>query len=205
MTMKETMHKRDLKKIDKRERIIEAARDCFRRMGFDQAKLSDIAKGAQVAKGTLFSYAASKHDLLVMVFLQELTPIVSFDLEPPLDGPIRQRLLEHFERIARHAQNFPDLTRLFQKEMAWLSGHADELDSFSKQWHSGVARLLDEACAQGQIRLGYDAAIPAMILTDCYLAAQRRWLLGEIDFAALPAELALVIDIILRGAALPAS
>lgn len=198
--MRETMHKRDLNKVDKRERIIDAARECFRRMGFEQARLSDIAKAAHVAKGTLFSYAESKHDLLVMVFMQELTPIVDRDLRNALDCPLKQRLLEHFRRIVDHSRKFPDLTRLFQKEMAWLSGHEGQLENFSASWRNGIAGLLAQAQSQGELTLLYAPEFLSTLLIDNYLAHQRRWLLGQIDFDIMPEELAMTIDIVLRGA-----
>ena len=52
----------------KRERILRAAIDTFAESGYFNAKVSDIAKAAGVADGTLYLYFEGKEDLLVNVF-----------------------------------------------------------------------------------------------------------------------------------------
>ncbi|WP_457646477.1 TetR/AcrR family transcriptional regulator, partial [Profundibacter sp.] len=43
-----------------RVRIMEAAMQCYSTQGFHAAKMSDIAKAAGLAKGTLYLYFKSK-------------------------------------------------------------------------------------------------------------------------------------------------
>jgi len=50
-----------------RDRILEAARQVFFRDGFMAANLDEVARGAGVAKGTLYRYFDSKADLYVAV------------------------------------------------------------------------------------------------------------------------------------------
>ena len=50
-----------------RSRILEAAREVFFRDGFMAANLDDVARGAGVAKGTLYRYFDSKAELYVAV------------------------------------------------------------------------------------------------------------------------------------------
>src|SRR5881394_3498146 len=52
----------------KRERILRAAVDVFARNGYFNAKVSDIAKAAGVADGTIYLYFDGKEDLLVNIF-----------------------------------------------------------------------------------------------------------------------------------------
>ena len=59
--------RREAKKAFHRRRILETAHDVFFRDGFVEANLDDIAKGAGVAKGTLYRYFDSKADLYVAV------------------------------------------------------------------------------------------------------------------------------------------
>src|SRR5438105_4754426 len=52
----------------KRERILRAATDVFARNGYFNAKVSEIAKAAGVADGTIYLYFDGKEDLLVTIF-----------------------------------------------------------------------------------------------------------------------------------------
>src|SRR5690349_23921911 len=53
---------------DKRERILEAAERVFADHGFFNAKVSEIARHAGVADGTIYLYFKSKDDLLISLF-----------------------------------------------------------------------------------------------------------------------------------------
>ena len=59
--------RREAKKALHRRRILETAQDVFFRDGFVDANLDEIARGAGVAKGTVYRYFDSKADLYVAV------------------------------------------------------------------------------------------------------------------------------------------
>src|SRR5262247_3903339 len=53
---------------DKRERILDAAERIFAQHGFFAARVSEIAKEAGVADGTIYLYFKNKDDLLISLF-----------------------------------------------------------------------------------------------------------------------------------------
>src|SRR5215468_5435012 len=53
---------------DKRERILVAAERIFARRGFFASRVSEIAREAGVADGTIYLYFKSKDDLLISLF-----------------------------------------------------------------------------------------------------------------------------------------
>jgi len=53
---------------DKRERILDAAEAIFAQNGFYNARVSEIARSAGVADGTIYLYFKSKDDLLISLF-----------------------------------------------------------------------------------------------------------------------------------------
>ena len=53
---------------DKRQRILEAAVEVFARKGYFGARVSEIAKKAGVADGTIYLYFRNKEDILVSLF-----------------------------------------------------------------------------------------------------------------------------------------
>ncbi len=71
-----------IKKIDKKEAILEAALNLFASKGYYTTSMSDVAKEAGVAKGSLYNYFFSKENLLEAILLSILD--VSNDLEKEL-------------------------------------------------------------------------------------------------------------------------
>lgn len=55
-------------RASKRERILRGAVEVFARTGYFNAKVSEIAKSAGVADGTIYLYFDGKEDLLVTIF-----------------------------------------------------------------------------------------------------------------------------------------
>lgn len=54
----------------KRDRILRAAVDIFARSGYFNARVTDVAKEAGVADGTIYLYFENKDDLLISIFRQ---------------------------------------------------------------------------------------------------------------------------------------
>ncbi|MEJ2032107.1 MAG: TetR/AcrR family transcriptional regulator [Deltaproteobacteria bacterium] len=61
---------------DKHQKIIQAAIVVFARKGFFNARISDIAKEAQVADGTIYLYFNNKFDILISLFEDEIGKLI---------------------------------------------------------------------------------------------------------------------------------
>lgn len=61
---------------DKYHRIIQAATKVFARKGFFHAKVSDIAKEARVADGTIYLYFENKDDILISLFEEQMKAVL---------------------------------------------------------------------------------------------------------------------------------
>ena len=59
--------RRERSKLQKRARIFTAARTLFAEHGYAEVTTQQIAEHADVAAGTVFRYAATKAELLLMV------------------------------------------------------------------------------------------------------------------------------------------
>src|ERR1700729_1630329 len=76
---------------DKRERILTAAERVFARFGFFAARVSEIAKDAGVADGTIYLYFKSKDDLLISLFESRMKQVNTALREAIADrAPIEQ-------------------------------------------------------------------------------------------------------------------
>lgn len=90
----------------KRERILRAAIDVFAQNGYFNAKVSDIARAAGVADGTIYLYFDGKEDLLTSIFrdhtrnyLQELERRVTHVNRP--EERIRIAIRHHLEALGK--------------------------------------------------------------------------------------------------------
>ena len=61
---------------EKHDRIIRAATKVFAKKGFFHAKVSDIAKEAQVADGTIYLYFQNKDDILISLFEEQMRVVL---------------------------------------------------------------------------------------------------------------------------------
>jgi TetR/AcrR family fatty acid metabolism transcriptional regulator len=89
-----------MKTADKHSKIIRAATKVFAKKGFFNARISDIAKEAKVADGTIYLYFNNKYDMLLSVFEEKIGRLVeqiNAQLEKEEDP---RRMLEIF--IANH-------------------------------------------------------------------------------------------------------
>ena len=66
-----------MKLADKHGRIIQAAIQVFARNGFFNSRISEIAKEADVADGTIYLYFNNKYDILITIFEEEMGKIIA--------------------------------------------------------------------------------------------------------------------------------
>ncbi len=65
-----------MKSADKHSKIIRSATKVFAKKGFFNARISDIAKEAKVADGTIYLYFNNKFDILISVFEEEIGNLI---------------------------------------------------------------------------------------------------------------------------------
>src|SRR2546422_1983130 len=104
--MAKTMARPEAAAGTKRQRILRAATEVFAQNGYFNAKVSDIAKAAGVADGTIYLYFDGKEDLLVNIFrehtrnyLQSLERDLTHARRP--EDRIRIAIRHHLETLGR--------------------------------------------------------------------------------------------------------
>ena len=107
-----------MKTADKHSKIIRAATKVFAKKGFFNARISDIAKEAKVADGTIYSYFNNKYDMLLSVFEEKIGKLVeqiTTQIEKE-DDP--RRMLEIFiENHLREMKKNKNLAEVIQIEL----------------------------------------------------------------------------------------
>jgi TetR/AcrR family fatty acid metabolism transcriptional regulator len=81
---------------EKYHRIINAATKVFAKKGFFQAKVSDIAKEAQVADGTIYLYFDNKDDILISLFEEQMKVVLENMIEQVSEEKDAIKKIERF-------------------------------------------------------------------------------------------------------------
>ena len=87
-----------MKRADKHSKIICAATKVFAKKGFFNARISDIAKEAKVADGTIYLYFNNKFDVLISVFEEEIGRLIEQVSKALAVEPDPRKQLEIFAR-----------------------------------------------------------------------------------------------------------
>ncbi len=191
---------RELKKNEKKQRIQEAAIQIMARYGYHGTTVSQIAKAARVADGTLYLYFENKDDLLLKIldeimdrFHQEGMEVLE-RVASPLDG-IRAIAELHLKNLGADE----DLACIFQIE---LRHNARLMRIFSetklRRYFSIVEGLIREAQKQKQIRAEINPWITAKILFGALDEMATNWVLRKKDYH-LADMAAPTLDILLNG------
>jgi AcrR family transcriptional regulator len=65
------------KKADKNRRILAAATTLFRKVGYDSARIEDIAEMADISVGTFYNYYKNKGDMLMATVSMEVEEVLA--------------------------------------------------------------------------------------------------------------------------------
>ena len=94
---------------DKHQRIITAALKVFAKKGFYNSKVSEIAKEAEVADGTIYLYFKNKDDILISVFEKEMKGMINnmkkelTKIEDPVEK-IKMFAFQHLNMITENQE-----------------------------------------------------------------------------------------------------
>jgi TetR/AcrR family fatty acid metabolism transcriptional regulator len=193
---------------DKRERILEAALRVFAERGFYNAKVSEVAREAGVADGTIYLYFANKDDLLIQLFEDRMDFIIQRlrgELEKADHSPLDQ--LRRLIRLHIDLAIFdPDLAEFITVELRQSSKFVKEYENPQFVEYLRILRdMIEEGQRVGEIRAGMDSrlivraifgALDEVLLT-LTLASRTR----SVDVKMAADQLA---DLIIDGMAAPA-
>ncbi|MEP9351704.1 TetR/AcrR family transcriptional regulator [Xanthobacter sp. KR7-225] len=188
----------------RRRAILDAALAAFSAQGFAAARLDDVARGAGVAKGTLYLYFADKEALFRGLVEEMITPVLlDADAFVPLFAGTTRELLDALlemliERILdRPAQaiirlmisegpRFPELAAYYHREVV---ARAIAL----------LRQVARRARERGEITSDAAERFPQLIIAPAILAVVWNALFGAIDPLDPRALLRAHRDLLLAG------
>jgi AcrR family transcriptional regulator len=149
----------------KRRQILDGARKVFMDLGFDGASMGEIARAAQVSKGTLYVYFADKCALFEAILEQEALQYgqVVFNFDPGRDA---ETTLKEFGRAYIHLLCRPGGGSAIRTVMAI----AERMPDVGRRYY---ARVLDKTINRLSDYLKTHAASGDLTIDDCDLAASQ--------------------------------
>jgi TetR/AcrR family fatty acid metabolism transcriptional regulator len=190
--------------LDKRKRILQAAVKVFARKGYFAARVSEIAKKAAVADGTIYLYFRNKEDILVSLFDSVMVEHLERGREkvagiPGAPARLRAIAETHLSLLGQNR----DLAIVFQVE---LRQSTKFMERFTASWLHDYFTLLDGVIEEGQRDGSLRADLPRSLVAKAFFGALDEmvtsWILSRKDYD-LSRLAAPVVDLFLQGAALP--
>jgi AcrR family transcriptional regulator len=174
--------RRAANKLDKLNRVKEAARELFTTVGYDEATTRQIAQRAGVALGTVFNYATTKRDLLFLVsndLLDEARALAATSTRP--GRSLAENFLTFGAIFYRVWYTQPELSKLVFRELLFYESgiHADRAMANRAGTLRTIEVMVAAAHQRGEIALPQPAAFVAWVLFSIFQAENRRWLAQE--------------------------
>ncbi|WP_353107751.1 helix-turn-helix domain-containing protein [Gordonia sp. (in: high G+C Gram-positive bacteria)] len=146
--------RRDRNMADKRDRIFRAASDLFDEHGFESVTTRQISDRADVAAGTLFRYASSKGELLLMIYNERFaTALDEGIVVAQAASDVVDALLAVVEPILASARIRPEDAAAYQRELIFGAPaeryRAEGLELVARTQAAIVDVLEREASRQG--------------------------------------------------------
>lgn len=168
--------RRERHKRQTRERLLDAAIECFLAKGYDETTVDQIAARADVARATLFNHFPEKERFL-SAYLERRRALVRELLRNEVAAGLDavQRLYDTMAFLARISEDSVAETRALL--LAWRRS------SGSPSTEPGAARIFADLVAAGQragqFRADADAELIGAMLLDAYVGLLLRWIPGE--------------------------
>jgi len=177
------MGRRERNKREKLDRILASARDLFATKGFGETTTQEIAGRADIGTGTLFLYAKTKEDLLIMVFKDEMieTSQTAFRKVSP-DVPLVDQLMQVFgSMIAYHNRDLP-LARALIREITILTApeRREDVRSLMRIIYGGIGDLIVRAREKEKLRADIDIMLVGESFFGIYYLGLLSWLSGQV-------------------------
>jgi len=175
--------RRERNKREKRDRIVATARSLFQKQGYANTTVQQISKGAQIAAGTLFLYAKSKEDLLILVFTNEMMELIENAYrEIDSAAPFLDQVSALFKRfIAYHARDVA-IARELIREITFLSNRdrAADLVAITQAITDKLVAFADAAADRRELDSRIDRHVLANCLFSIYYQQLQTWLSGYV-------------------------
>ena len=186
----------------KHDLILRAAIKVFARSGFFNSKVSDVAREAGVADGTVYLYFKNKDDILVSIFNNYMDEALAEgrarlqEIKDPVEK-LRRIVYAHLDGLGRDR----DLAVVFQVELRSSTKFMEQFSATKVTEYLDLIRgVIEEGQRDGVFRAGLNTKLLAKILFGALDEMATNWVLTRKRYS-LVSTADSVIDVFLNGIA----
>ena len=190
-----------LKKRDKRRHILEAAVSVFARAGFHKSRVSDIAREADVADGTIYLYFKSKDDILISIFEETMSEMIDrveraiADVDDPLER-LHHFAVNHMENVETNRE----VAKVLLVELRLSNTFMKEYKPTRLQTYMDIiGRLIEEGQQRGVVRADVNPTIIRRAFFGALDEIAMQWILTPGARYGLKESAEQIADVCVRG------
>jgi TetR/AcrR family fatty acid metabolism transcriptional regulator len=169
-----------MKTANKHDKIVKAAIRVFARKGFFDSRISEIAKEANVADGTIYLYFNNKYDILITIFEEEMGKIIARVRQEIASFDDPREKLERFAYLHLSlVQEYRDLAEVIQVELRQSSKFMKE---YRNKRFAEYVNIISHIVRQGQAQKIFLSEVMPGIFKRAFFGAldemSRFWVLS---------------------------
>jgi len=198
-----TVGRRARNKADKQQRIFEAASELFTAMGYSAVTTQMVADRADVGTGTLFRYASSKAELLMMVMNEQMRLDTRAGIAAAAFGTSpTEAILSLLAPQIHLPLAFPENTAVYQREILFgteQGQYRSEALSRISELEEAIGDILGRFTLTHRVRQDVDLHGAARTTFSTLHMELLRITFGRADPQTLTATLRSHVDVLLYG------
>lgn len=160
-------------KSEKYNIILDAAIKVFAENGYYHSTVSQIAREAGVADGTIYLYFKNKEDIMLQFFAGKTRQIFeSFQDAVATSGTAAEKLKNLIQKHLQEFQNDMNMAVVFQAESRQIKqprAIRSHIQEISKKYLEVIGEIVEEGQQEGSMR------------KDLYLGLVKRYVLGAVE------------------------
>jgi AcrR family transcriptional regulator len=190
-------------KRDKQDRIFRAASELFAERGYSAVTTQMVAEQADVGTGTLFRYASSKAELLMMVMNEQMRLDTRRGFAAAASGTSpTEAILALLGPQIEASQAYPENTAVYQREVVFGTEQGEHrLEAMARisELEDAIGDILERFAGASRVRDGIDLRRAARTTFSTLHMELIRVSLGRENPQTLAATLRAHIDALLYG------
>ena len=193
---------REQKKEEMRDAIAASALTLFRTVGFERARVRDVAAGLRISEATFFNYFPSKQAVLDAAAAELVDRSVARLRDAvTADASVADRIAEMIDGFGGDFDDDRDLAMLLVDHTRFLDGR--QTDGSDTEHRRLVRDLFADGQRRGEIATDVSAAQLAEIYEATVVATVQGWLRDDDQEERLADRLHRAIGLLQRGCAAP--
>ncbi|MNO42586.1 putative HTH-type transcriptional regulator [compost metagenome] len=162
--------------VDRRKQIIEAAEKSFALFGYKATTMDQVAKIANVAKGTIYTFFTNKEELFDEILRSVISDMKRIsEQEVSEERSFFENLYRSMDALLEFRTEHELLIKLFQEVRDFGTPQAREgLEKIELAILDYLETQLERAAQRGEIR-GLDPKVTSFVLLKLYVALTSDW------------------------------